>query len=380
MESKIEQFLIGALLLNPDDFQEVSEIISEKDFKIDLYRHAFLVIKRLLREKQKVELANLYLEMGRPFGFSSIAESFDDVIFPASYYAKLLKKRNIDDEIKKSVKQRDFEKTQEMIKKLGELGEPVDLFNLQKMFESQNFKTEKFETGLKDLDQYLVFQPGDLFVIAGKPSTGKTALGIQILGNMAKEFPVGLISFEMSLQSIAKRMALMFSLNYLNEINENFIAASPPIFSVSEVRKTLRDMLTKKQIRVAMIDYLQLMQEQRKFESRRLEVTHIIRSLKEIARELNLGLIVISSLARQAESDKVRPHMGLLKESGDIEYSADIIVFLHASKDENRFELILEKNRNGEAKKIINLVFLNKKICFGSWEYREDWFDKVSSM
>lgn len=378
MDQKIEQYVIGALLLRPEEFQETNEIISEKDFKIDLYRHAFMVIKRLIQENQKVELANLYIEMGKPYGFSSIVESLDDAFLSPSYYAKILKKRNIDEEIKKSIKQRDYEKTQEMIKRLEQLGEPIDLFNLQKMIEAQEPIEKKFNTGFSDLDKFLVFRPGDLFIIAGKPSTGKTALGIQIIANMARDFPVGLISFEMSLSSIAQRMTSMFNLDYLNQINEKFIATSPSSFSVSAVRKALNEMINNKQIKVAMIDYLQLMQEPKRFESRRLEITYIIRSLKELAKQLNIGLIVISSLARQTEGDKVRPHMGLLKESGDIEYSADIIVFLHATKEDDRYELILEKNRNGEAKKIINLVFLKQKICFGSFEWKEQLYEEES--
>lgn len=162
----------------------------------------------------------------------------------------------------------------------------------------------------------------------------------------------------------------MYSMDYLSSINKNFIATSPAAFTIQEVRKTMRKIVGEMGAKVILIDYLQIMQDNRRHESRRLEITSIIRGLKELGKEFNVAMAVISSLTRQADkSETARPNMGMLRESGDIEYCADIILFIHPLKD-NDTELILDKNRNGKAKKTIDLVWLENKVKFGSPEKR----------
>lgn len=379
MEKKLEQALIGSMIVHPEEIQSALEIVTEKDFRFELFRKAFECIRELFLQKSEIELNGLYLRLNKPSNFHLIVEGMDEGFLSPSYYAKLLKKENIEQEIKQIAEQRNYEDLKEKIKQIEQLGKPIQLFDLQKIFESFPEAQEKFETGIVDLDKFLVFQPTDLLIIAGNPSTGKTTLGIQIISHMAKKYPVALISFEMSLQSIAQRLSLMFPLSYLDEINDNFVASSPPVFSTATVRNTINQMISLKKIRVVMIDYLQLIQEPKRFETRRLEVTFAIRSLKEMAKQFNIGMIVISSLSRHAQySEDTRPTMGMLKESGDIEYSADSIIFLHRprSQDDKRVEIILEKNRHGEAKKIIYCVFNEQRLKFEPWEYREQWYDK----
>jgi replicative DNA helicase len=375
-EGKIEQNVIGSLILKPEYYTEVAEIISIKDFKIDLYRHAFQTISNMKEKGSDVELSALYLEMGRPDKASILSESLDSSFLSPTYYANLLRRRNLEDEIKRTAGEREFENTKERIKEIESLGKPSTLYNIQKMIEEKDDFNEYFQTGFVDLDHYVKLRPGNVMILAGRPSIGKSSFGLSILGHLAQSTPVGLISFEMSKRAIGERLVSMYSLDYLNQINNNFIGVSPSAFNVHEVRKALVEIVDKRQGKIIMIDYLQLMQEIRRYESRRVEVTKLSRGIKELAKEFNVAIILISSLSRELGAEDSRPSMNLLKESGDIEYDADIVVILHKPKKpkegEAKYQALLEKNRMGKAKKIINLVWIENKVCFGTWQANEE--------
>jgi len=373
---EVEADVIGSLIQNPGQFNEVAEVISEKDFKIDLYRHAFITIKRLIESGEGVDITKLYYELNRPGSASSLSESMEAFLAP-SYYAQILRKRNIEEEIRESVKERQYQETQKRLKELQVLGKPTDLYSIQKMIETnENFK-EYYQTGFRDLDHYLKLYPSDLMVIAGRPSIGKSSFGLSILCNLAKTIPVGLVSFEMGMNKIGKRLATMYLFDELNQISKNFIASSPSSFTLSETRKSIYSFIDKIGVKVIMVDYLQLMQDTGRHESRRLEVTNLIRGLKELAKEFGIVMIVISSLSRGGDhSEMSRPTMSMLRESGDIEYCADCIVFLNKPKGDDKTELILDKNRDGKSKKIINLIWLEDHVRYGDYEWRKDYQDK----
>ena len=371
MEIQIEESVIGSLLVKPEYINQVDEIISEKDFKIDLYRHAYQTIKSMKEKNLVIELNALYLQMGRPENISLIAKSMDDTIFDPVHYANQLRKRNLEDEIKRTAGERDFEKTKERIKEIEILGKPASLYNIQRMLEEKPEFGQIFKTGYSDLDSLVKFRPTDLMVIAGRPSVGKSSLGLSMLAEMALSFPVGLISFEMALFQIGKRLSEMYTFDKLNSINSNFVACSPSVFTLNEVRKAMREAVDKSGAKVIMVDYLQLMEMGRKMESRRLEITGIIRGLKELAKEFLVGMIVVSSLSRGEGGEDVRPHMGMLKESGDIEYAADVILFLYHKKGEKTTELIIDKNKFGKSKKIVPLVWLEDRVMYGSHSWQE---------
>jgi replicative DNA helicase len=370
METDIEKNVIGSLILKPEFLQEVSEIISERDFNIDLYRYAFRTMLSMVAKGDEVEITNLYLEMGRPDTASKLSESFDDCIFDPPHYARILKKMNLENEISIAAKKREYEEIQKKVSELKGLGKPVALEIITDVITKGEKKEEIIRTGYRDLDSIVEFERTDLMVLAGRPGVGKSLLACAMLANIAKEHTVGIISFEMSPIKIVKRLALAYSFDYLNSINRNLVIASPSIFNLREIRKALNEMVAKKGVKAVLIDYLQLMSETKEFRSRHLEVSYIIRSLKEMAKEFQVAMIVISSLARGDKSD-TKPVLSDLKESGDIEYTSDIVCFLHREKSDLNADLIVAKNRNGRLG-IVKLIWLSQKISYGTWEWKEE--------
>lgn len=371
MELQIEKNVIWNMINHPDHINTVLEIISEKDFLHPLYRHAFLTISRLNKEGKIIDLPTLYLEMGRPETMSPVVGSDDDTLFGPVHYATLLKQRNIENDILEAAEEREYEVLQDRIKELHGLGSPIELGKITEIIQKGEKRNEVIPTGYRDLDTVIKIEQTDLVVLAGRPGVGKSLFGCSILANMAVQNVVGIISFEMSGIKIVKRLSYGYSIKYLNEINDNFLISSPSIFNLREVRKTLNEMVLKRGAKVILVDYLQLMSETKEFRSRHLEISYIIRSFKELAKEFQIALIVISSLSRGEKSGESRPVLQDLKESGDIEYASDVVCFLHRQKQELNADLIIAKNRNGK-NGLVRMIWLPEKIMYGSHEWREE--------
>jgi replicative DNA helicase len=373
MDLNIEKYLIWRMLTNPAEINAVIEIISRNDFQNTLYRHSFDTILRMKQGSKDIDLPSLYFEMGRPKNISAIITETDETLFPASHYATLLKQRNLEDDITDSVEKREYDQVQERILELRRLGKPVNIETISKIIEKIDEKKEVFKTGYRDLDAIVSFEVTDLMVLAGKSSTGKSLFGASILAYMAQSIPVGLVSFEMSEIKIVQRLSYSLSMNKLSNIDKNFFILSPVAFNLAQIRKGLNTLKIKNGVKVVLVDYLQLMSETKEFRSRHLEISHIIRQLKEVAKEFQVGMIVISSLSRNIDQkgEKAQPVLGDLKESGDIEYCSDVVCFLHREPKEMNAELIVAKNRNGMLGKI-KLIWLKDRICYGNWDWKED--------
>lgn len=221
------------------------------------------------------------------------------------------------------------------------------------------------------------FQQGDLIILAARPSMGKTALALNIsLNAWKKGFAVGFFSLEMSNDQLLFRMVSTESgvplqkIRTANFCSEEFFELTNAaaaldgshIFfndtasiSIMELRSQARKLKSKHDIKLFVIDYLQLISVDQKSENRTQEISFISRSLKALAKELNVPIIALSQLSRSLESrmDK-RPQLSDLRESGSIEQDADIVFFIyrdsvyHPDADNaNQAELIISKQRNG---------------------------------
>ncbi|MGI6626960.1 MAG: replicative DNA helicase [Bacillota bacterium] len=243
-------------------------------------------------------------------------------------------------------------------------------------------------SGLTDLDHLTSgFQPSDLIILAARPSVGKTSLGLNIARNTAvkEDCAVVIFSLEMSKEQVAQRLLcsesainsqnlrngflnddewrrLSIALGRLGEA-KIFIDDTPGI-SVMELRAKARRIKAEHGLGLVVIDYLQLMRT-RKQENRQQEISEISRSLKGLARELNVPVIAMSQLSRAVEQRQDRrPLLSDLRESGAIEQDADIVMFLYTEPEleqNNVIELIVAKQRNGPTGSM--RLFFSREVC-----------------
>jgi replicative DNA helicase len=261
-------------------------------------------------------------------------------------------------------------------------------------------------SGLSDLDELTTgFQPGDLIVIGGRPSMGKTALCLNIAQHVGVEMkePVAIFSLEMSKEQLALRMLCSEAMVDSHSVRKGFYRkedrrrltnaagklAEAPIFiddssstSVLEMRAKARRLKMEHggALSLVIVDYLQLMRGRGSFERREQEISEISRSLKALAKELKVPVIALSQLNRAVEQrgGEKKPILADLRESGAIEQDADVIIFLHRPEIYNRndpsnkgkAEIIIAKQRNGPTA-AIELTFLSNCTRFVPYTDKE---------
>ncbi len=255
-------------------------------------------------------------------------------------------------------------------------------------------------TGFPDLDRYITgLRPGDMFVLAARPSIGKTALALNIGSSIALRdaIPVGIFSLEMSTKLLVLRMLCSEARVSLSDIKEGAISTGrwheimeagqrlkqAPIYiddtgglDIVELRARARRMKREHDIQILIIDYLQLLRaEGNRNSTRENEVSKMSGGIKALAKELDIPIIVLAQLNRQAEQPGQRPRLAHLRESGAIEQDADVVALLHREREiENEqpvsedcvpAELIIAKHRNGPTG-VVELLFLGKYTRFES--------------
>ncbi len=262
-------------------------------------------------------------------------------------------------------------------------------------------------TGFIDLDKLTTgMHPGEMIVIAARPSVGKTSLAMNIAEHVAidNNIPVGVFSLEMTADSLVLRMLCSRSRVNLRNVRDGFLAerdfpkltlnagklAGAPIFiddssglSILQLRAKARRMFQQYGIKLFVIDYLQLLHSaSKRVENRQQEIADISGGIKALAKELNVPVIVLSQLNREVEKEKGRaPRLSDLRESGSIEQDADLVGLLYkpasksdddesggASEPEDAIpvNLLIAKQRNGPAQVDVHLTFLKTFTRFES--------------
>ena len=258
-------------------------------------------------------------------------------------------------------------------------------------------------TGFHDLDLKTAgLQRSDFIVIAGRPSMGKSALAtamIEYIGTVEK-IPCAFFSLEMSKEQLAQRMLCSIAKVNAHKVRTGFLAANDweklvdaanklsesPIFiddtagiGTLELRAKARRLKSKHDIQLLVVDYLQLMRGSSRAENRQQEISEISRSMKALARELNIPIIAISQLSRAVERrDDHRPQLSDLRESGAIEQDADVVMLLMREEyynptEENKglAEVIVAKQRNGPVGEV-KLAFLSEYTKFSNLSRAEE--------
>ena len=253
-------------------------------------------------------------------------------------------------------------------------------------------------TGFVDLDNLTSgLQPSNLIIVAARPSFGKTSLALNIAQQAATDHqvPVAIFSLEMSRTELVQRLVCAEALVDVSKLRRGQLSdqdwsrlatavgrlADAPIYiddtesvTVLEIRAKARRLKQKSGLGLVIIDYLQLMSGPRRSENRQQEISEISRSLKILARELQVPVIAVSQLSRAVESrqDK-RPMLADLRESGAIEQDADVVMFIYRdevynadSTDKGTAEILLAKHRNGPVGRL-KLTFLENYTKFANY-------------
>ena len=262
-------------------------------------------------------------------------------------------------------------------------------------------------SGFIDLDDKLSgFQKSDLIILAGRPSMGKTALSLSIARNVAIDHnkKIGIFSLEMSKKQLGERLIssesrinshkiktsqlpkgdwrkLSTAANSLSK-SKIFIDDSPGL-NVMELRAKARQLKTEKKIDLLIIDYIQLLNAGTRLENRQQEMSYISRSLKALAKELDIPILCLSQLSRAVENrTNHRPIMSDLRESGAIEQDADVVLFIYrqfvytdSEEDKNIGEIIIAKHRNGPTG-TAKVTFIADYARFENYEFS----DRVSDV
>lgn len=423
-----EQSVIGAMIMDRDAVIVATEMLTADDFYQKQYAVLFEAMTELYREDKPIDMVTLQNRLRArdvPQEISSL-EFIGDMIasLPTSanirYYAEIVSEKALlrrliqtNEEIaaacyagKESVNDiiEDTEKKifQVLRRNSYEGFTPIKEIVLNALDHIEAASRARgnvtgLATGFIDLDYKTSgFQPSDLILIAARPSMGKTAFALNIAEHMAfrNDRTVAIFSLEMSKEQLVNRLFSMESrvdsqVLRKGNLTDNdwaslieaagtigrsrLIIDDTPGISVSELRSKCRKYKLDYDLDIIMIDYLQLMQGSRRSESRQQEISDISRSLKEIARELQIPVVALSQLSRAVEQrPDHRPMLSDLRESGAIEQDADVVMFLyredyynHDTERKDIAEVIIAKQRNGPIG-TIELVWLSQFTKFAN--------------
>ncbi|MEY8432899.1 replicative DNA helicase [Lachnospiraceae bacterium 48-42] len=430
-----EQAVLGAMLMDKDAVVAASELISGRDFYQTAYGVVFDSIIELFNEGKPVDLVTLkerLKEKEVPPEVASLEfarELLDAVSTSANikYYAEIVSDKSL---MRRLIKLNDdisntcyagkepleaiLETTEKSVFELLQRRNTGDYVPIKDIVLNALDRIEKasknkgtvtgIPTGFIDLDYKLSgLQPSDLVLVAARPSMGKTAFVLNIAQYIAfkKEKGVAVFSLEMSKEQLVNRLfslesqvdAQALRTGNLKDSDwekliegagiigrSNLIIDDTPGISVSELRSKCRKYKLEHDIQIIIIDYLQLMTGRvgGRAESRQQEISDISRSLKALARELNVPVVALSQLSRAVESrpDK-RPMLSDLRESGAIEQDADVVMFIYRDEYYNKdteykrqAEIIIAKQRNGPVG-TVNLAWLAEYTKFANLSRQE---------
>ena len=436
-----EQSVLGSMLIDPESWDKVAELVTDNDFYNRSHQIIFRAITRLLNSSQPIDLITVSEELEKhdeledAGGFAYLGELAKNTPSSANVvsYAQIISERAI---------------TRELIGVAHEIAEvgynpegrdSADILDLaeSKVFEIAERRTGENEgprdvesilgktidrleelvktnkdvtgvtTGFTDLDKMTSgMQPSDLIIVAARPSMGKTTFAMNLIENamMAEDKPVLVFSLEMPSEQIMMRMLASLSrvdqtkirtaqlddedwarisntMAMLKDKDCLFVDDSSgltPMDVRSRARKLARE---RGGISLIMVDYLQLMRVPSLSDNRTLEIAEISRSLKALAKELEVPVVALSQLNRTLEqrADK-RPVNSDLRESGSIEQDADLIMFIYRdevyhenSEYKGIAEIIIGKQRNGPIGKV-RLTFQGQFSRFDNWagEFYDD--------
>jgi replicative DNA helicase len=367
-----EQSVLGGMLLSKDAIADVIEIIRDRDFYRPAHELIYDAIIDLYGRGEPVDAVTVSSELtkrgdiaragGAPYLHTLISSV--PTAANAGYYAKIVRE-HAQAEVYAVTERRASEDYVQLSTLLPQALDEIEAI-------SKGIGIEGVKSGFKDLDALTHgFHPGNMIILAARPAMGKSTLGLDIARHASiHEGQTSVIfSLEMSKSEITMRMLSAEARVGLNNIRAGTLSddewsrlarrmgeiSEAPLFiddspnlSMMEIRAKARRLKQRHNLKLIVIDYLQLMSSGKKVENRQQEVSEFSRQLKLMAKELNIPVIAISQLNRSPEqrSDK-KPMLSDLRESGSIEQDADVVILLH------RDDMYDQQNRTGEADLIV---------------------------
>ena len=423
-----ERALLGSLLLKPDAIHDVGDMVRPDSFYAEKHRAIYEAMRELSDRAEPIDILSLSERLNangqleRVGGRAYIAELVSASPSPGNYhhYAELVSRKYVmralidtayqiteaayDESQDTALVLDDAEKAiyaignQSAVHKFVAIKDKMDsAWERIEALSKQDGSIRGVPTGFPDLDNLLSgLHPSDLVILAARPSMGKTSLALDIARNAAvrHNVPVGIFSLEMSADQLVDRM--LSSESYVNSwklrtgavrdeedfgrIRDALEALSKaPIYiddkpgnNILAMRAVARRLKREQGIGLIVVDYLQLMAptNTKATDSMVQQVTEISRSLKGLARELNVPVLALSQLSRAVEQRGGKPRLSDLRDSGSIEQDADVVMFIHRedkrnpdSDRPNIAEILVEKHRNGPVGKV-DLYFDDKRTTF----------------
>ncbi|MFH1824382.1 MAG: replicative DNA helicase [Candidatus Firestonebacteria bacterium] len=424
-----EKSVLGSMLIEEEAIEKVLEILIADNFYKDLHKKLFSTIIHLYDSNQPVDIITVAEELKKRNeldiigGVEYITELINTVPTSANveYYANIVREKsslrnliNVSTNIITEAYQENYEvdnlldKAEHMIFNISEKRIKPGFVKVKDLVSQGMEKIEELSikgalvtgipTSFERLDEMTTgFHGGELIIIAARPAMGKTALCLTIAQHVAikHKIPVALFSLEMSSDQIVLRMLCSEArVNLLNlrkgrlfdsDWPKLTMAASAlseaPIFiddsssiTALEIKAKTRRLRAENKIGLVMVDYLQMMSGSKGTENRQQEISQISRSLKGLAKEIGVPVIVVSQLSRapeRQEKEERRPKLSHLRESGAIEQDADVVLLLYResyykekeAKDKAKTELIIAKQRNGPTGSVY-VAFLEEYVRF----------------
>lgn len=422
-----EQAVLGSIMLRKDAMHEVEDMIIGDSFYVEKHKKIFqamldlsvknepidmLSLSTKLRERKLLEAVggNQYLaEIVNVVPSSTNIKHYADIvqkkyvlrslIEAADYVSELAFEEGDDhmDDILDMAEKKIFSvvsspKNQKYVNLKDALPEAYE--RLEKLHETKGM-LRGLATGFKDLDSMLSgLQKSDLIILAARPSMGKTTLALDIarMSGVLHDKSILIFSLEMSSQQLVDRMLSAESrvnawnlrtgqlssdrdFSHLRDSLDKLAKAKiyiddQPGNSIVKMKALSRRLKAEKGLDLIVVDYLQLMTTSKNYDSMVNQVTEISRSLKSLAKELDVPVLALSQLSRAVESRGGKPRLSDLRDSGSIEQDADVVMFIHREdkgKDEsektNIAEILVEKHRNGPTGKV-DLYFDEKTTTF----------------
>jgi len=420
-----EKNIISSIMIKPELFEMANQELKVEDFSNQEYAHVFLICKNIFDETGELSPTMLYEEINnlnmneKVINIIEGTHDYIDFSYSIQRLKEETKKRkllNVNKELERILTSNKFEvsEMEEIYQKVLEnfdngiidekqedvVEKIMDIIFERKRKKEQGKSLVEIDSGYSGLNRLTNgLHRGELVILAARPGMGKTAFMLNMVVRQLKtKNRIIIFSLEMSKELLVERMISILSgvslqkirwgdlndkelneivkaLDFLKSKRDNFVIFDKSDIRINEIKAEIRKEKRKKDVDVVYIDYLQLINSSSQYNNKNIEVGEVSRISKVMARDLDVAIVMLAQLSREVEKrTNKRPILSDLRDSGEIEQNADLVLFLYreayyknVETDNEEVELILAKHRNGPLG-TINMAFLKEDLNFIEYE------------